>query len=1014
MPADLSAYALAPERPKHALPARRVHLVLLAVIIALCCTALDAAAQKGHRRNAAGSVAGGGGGVGKEFQRLMDQGTDAFRVRDLATAEDAARQAIAITERTENERQVARAYGLLGNVLTVQGKYAEAEPLLRKAIALLEQEFGPANRQAQSSMIWLGHTLRGQGRIADAVEVARETLKRQSELTPPPHRALAPAYILYGDLMQSLRRMDEAEDAFLQAIENDQGAQQPAHLRRLATAHNRLAGIYVNRGRFADAEARARDALAIAERGRDSDSRDALSASITLGAALFAQGKEEEAEQALARAAAGEKQMGKDSPDASRLHDLLGRVYEKRGRFAEADAEYRRAIDIERRTGGESGFVLRATRYARFLIARGRDRDALEQYRGALEAIDRLFASTRGLDEEIRQGFIAQYVPHYYATVQVLLRLHQSQKAAGYDREALAVVSRTQSRMFTEMLRQADVGKFAGSPKFQALKAEREAALRNISDRRRAYTTSGRDNEAAEDDAEAPRRTIDPLIQARIDRHRADLGEQLAGATQKLKAIDDQLWRDYPRYMELISPRPVTVDDLQQRLLKPGETVLCYFLLPQAAAVFVVSRDRFAVQVVAQKREEVVRLVRAARRAEEQAATSIATLSKLEPEILNRLYEILIKPVEFSLPQDGRILVVGDSALLTLPLEMLVTHYSPEDRSRFQAEREANKLLFNEYATLSYLGERFQFAYLPSLSALASQRAYSAPRSAFGRNLVSFADPVFELGNGTGARAPGADAALRSLMHRGANDRISIPRLPETADEARDIAGVLGGKTDLYLRDRAQERSLKAADLKDTRFLHFATHGLLGAEFLQLKLDAIDDTGPAASEGPAGSRPAAGARPGTATAGASTRTAAVSQPALVLSLVGELQGEDGLLTMREVIEDLNLNAELVVLSACNTAGESDEAYNGEGFAGLTRAFMYAGARGLVVSHWAVESLSTKQLMTELFRNLAQGNSATAALAGARANIRATPLDTGGQRYSRAHPYFWAPFVYVGD
>jgi CHAT domain-containing protein len=561
--------------------------------------------------------------------------------------------------------------------------------------------------------------------------------------------------------------------------------------------------------------------------------------------------------------------------------------------------------------------------------------------------------------------------------------------------------------MFTEMLRQADVGKFAGSPQFQALKGEREAALRAISEQRRVRAAASRDSDSADDESEAPRRGVDPLIQARIDQHRAELGARVAEAMQKLKAIDDRLWRDYPRYMELIAPRPVTVDDLQQRLLKPGETVLCYFLLPQNAAVFVVSSDRFSVQLVPQKREEVVKLVRAARRAEEQAATSIAMLSRLEPETLNRLYEILIKPVESSLPQDGRILVVGDSALLTLPLEMLVTHYTPDDRKRFEAERQSGKLLFNEYATLSYLGERFQFAYLPSLSALASQRSYAAPRSAFGRNLVSFADPVFELGNG-GVHAPGIDAALRSLMRRGANDRISIPRLPETADEARDIASVLGGNTELYLRDRAQERSLKSADLRSTRFLHFATHGLLGAEFLQLKLDAIDADGPAAAEGPARSKGAAGARPAAANA------AAVSQPALVLSLVGELKGEDGLLTMREVIEDLNLNAELVVLSACNTAGESDEAYNGEGFAGLTRAFMYAGAHGLVVSHWAVESLSTKQLMTDMFRQLARGDSATAALAGARAKIRANPLDAGGQRYSRAHPYFWAPFVYVGD
>ncbi len=1005
MPAPLSPSCAAPGRnipdlPPPVRPVRILHCFVLVLSLVLGCAAIDANAQKGGRGRSGSAVPGGG----KDFPLLMEQGREAFRNRDLAAAEDAVRQAISIAERGGAERRLGPAYGLLGNVLAVRGKYAEAEPVLRKAIALLEQEFGPSGKTTLGTLIWLGHALRGQGRLGEAVEIAREALKRQSELTPPPDQALVPAYILYGDLMQALHRAEDAENAYLKAIESGTGSQRPEHLRRLAGAHNHLAGSYALRGRFDAAENQARLALAAAEQARDSDSRDALAAYVRLGWALFAQGKDEEAEKALARAAAGERTLGRDSPDASRLHEVLGQVHEKRGRYAEADAEYRRSIEIEKRSGGEFGFVFRSTRYARFLVNRGRERDALDQYRGALDAIDRLFASTRGLDEESRQGFIAQYVPYYYATVRLLLNLHQSQKTAGYDREALAVVSRTQSRMFTELLRQADVGKFAGSPRFQALKAEREAALRVIGDQRRVRAVSSRDSGTPEDEADAPRRVVDPLIQARIDQHRAELGERLAESEQKLKAIEDRLWREFPRYMELIAPRPVTVEDLQQRLLKPGETALCYFLLPQAAAVFVVSREQFSVHLVPQKREDVLKLVRAARRAQEQAATSISTLSKLEPEVLNRLYEILIKPVEPSLPRNGRILVVGDSAVLTLPLEMLVTRYTTEDRSRFEAERQAGKLLFNEYATLSYLGERFQFAYLPSLSALASQRSYAAPRSAYERNLVSFADPVFEREGGASGRAPGTDAAVRSLMRRNANGRVGIQRLPETADEARDIASAVGEKTDLFLRDRAQEHSIKTADLKGTRFLHFATHGLLGEEFLQLKLDAIDEGMAAAAEAPARIKQPATASP----------RAAVGQPALVLSLVGELKGEDGLLTMREVIEDLNLNAELVVLSACNTAGESDEAYNGEGFAGLTRAFMFAGARGLVVSHWAVESLSTKQLMTQMFRQLAQGDNATTALGKARENIRATPLEAGGQRYSRAHPYFWAPFVYVGD
>ncbi|MBV8030633.1 MAG: CHAT domain-containing protein, partial [Betaproteobacteria bacterium] len=123
------------------------------------------------------------------------------------------------------------------------------------------------------------------------------------------------------------------------------------------------------------------------------------------------------------------------------------------------------------------------------------------------------------------------------------------------------------------------------------------------------------------------------------------------------------------------------------------------------------------------------------------------------------------------------------------------------------------------------------------------------------------------------------------------------------------------------------------------------------------------------------------------------------------------KGEDGLLTMNEIVASMDLNASLVVLSACNTAGEGAEATNGEGFAGLTRAFMYAGAHALLVSHWAVESQSTRELMVEFFRELREGTEAGAALRGARQRVRSIALNG---TIARGHPYFWAPFVYVGD
>ena len=130
--------------------------------------------------------------------------------------------------------------------------------------------------------------------------------------------------------------------------------------------------------------------------------------------------------------------------------------------------------------------------------------------------------------------------------------------------------------------------------------------------------------------------------------------------------------------------------------------------------------------------------------------------------------------------------------------------------------------------------------------------------------------------------------------------------------------------------------------------------------------------------------------------------------------MGDLKGEDGLLTMKEVIEDLELNAELVALSACNAAGESAQANNGEGFAGLTRAFMYAGAKSLLVSHWSVDSFSTQALMTTTFRNIKSGMPALAAVNDARRQLLAGGYVRDEYHFSRAHPFFWAAFVYVGD
>jgi CHAT domain-containing protein len=144
----------------------------------------------------------------------------------------------------------------------------------------------------------------------------------------------------------------------------------------------------------------------------------------------------------------------------------------------------------------------------------------------------------------------------------------------------------------------------------------------------------------------------------------------------------------------------------------------------------------------------------------------------------------------------------------------------------------------------------------------------------------------------------------------------------------------------------------------------------------------------------------------------------LTQPALALSnpqVTGESDA-DGLLTMEEIF-GLKLNADWVVLSACNTAsgvGEGSEAVSG-----LGRAFFYAGARALLVSNWPVETVSAKLLTTELFRRQAADAKLARAEALRQAMLRVMDEesaigDDGKPLYSYAHPMFWAPFSLVGD
>lgn len=412
-----------------------------------------------------------------------------------------------------------------------------------------------------------------------------------------------------------------------------------------------------------------------------------------------------------------------------------------------------------------------------------------------------------------------------------------------------------------------------------------------------------------------------------------------------------------------------------QSFLAKGEVILAYVLLPEVALICVVGADEFQLVEVPVARQVLENLVRHVHRAA-QVTKGLRGLRALNPKQLQLLYTYLLAPVEDSINAAEHIIVMADGPLYTLPFEIMVRAYTPEDAERFsRVRRENQELLYSEYAILDFADYRFR--YVPSFAALRALRAVETRRS-YPRSLIAFADPVFgQDGADDIGMSPQSAAYLRVMTRsiRGPGDEegeIRLERLENTASEAQNIAEILGGESGIYLRDEAREGNVRKIDFSGTEYLLFATHGLLGGDF---------------------------AVPG-------------AQPSLALSLVGIPQDEDGFLTMAEVA-GLQLDARLVALSACKTAGEIQAARNGEGFAGLTRAFMYAGAQNLLVTHWSIETTATQRIMEDTFRGLRQGLVPSEALRRSQSAFRNQIVNLSGAKASGAHPFFWAPFVIVG-
>lgn len=438
----------------------------------------------------------------------------------------------------------------------------------------------------------------------------------------------------------------------------------------------------------------------------------------------------------------------------------------------------------------------------------------------------------------------------------------------------------------------------------------------------------------------------------------------------EIGAIDGRLAADFPRYAELALPTPLAIEAIQQNL-RDGEALLFFLSAQDATYVWAIDEARahwFAAPLWTDSLAEEVTRLRAdldPHARTRGAATLIEGMTRPRIASFDRttayfLYTQLIEPAETVLKDKTHIFVVADGPLTGLPLSLLVSERPEGADDDPHAMRET-----------AWLARRFAMTTLPTVASLASIRTREATEATAIRNpFVGIGAPV--LGQAVAEDAPVPPPG--SDFFRGVYADVAAVRnlssLPQTGPELRRLATTLGATEDsLLLADQATERAVRALDLSTTAVVAFATHGLLSGDLRGL-----------------------------------------AEPALVLTPPDAVSLEDdGLLTASE-IADLRLSADWVILSACNTAG-GDGRPDAEGLSGLARAFLYAGARSILVSHWPVRDDAAARLTTETLE-VVQADSAVARSEALRLAMLAVMEDERDP--TLAHPSAWAPFVIVGD
>jgi CHAT domain-containing protein/tetratricopeptide (TPR) repeat protein len=937
--------------------------------------------------------------VGKRLNNLALLHRDRGR---FAEAEPLMKRALAIDEKAlgPEHPDVSRDLNNLAGLYRGQGRYGEAEPLYKRALAIAEKALGPEHPEVGGRLSGLALLYRERGRYAEAEPLMKRALAIGEKALGPDHPSVGIDLNNLANLYGAQGRYAEAEPLYKRALAIAEKALGPEHPEVGGRLSN-LALLYRDQGRYAEAEPLYKRALAIAEKALGPEHPGVGTHLNNLADLYGAQGRYGEAEPLYKRALAiAEKALGPEHPDVGKFLNNLAGLYQGQGRNGEAEPLYKRALAIaEKALGPDHPSVgIDLNNLAALYYAESDWTRAADYWRRSTSVIMRRAQRGTPVGEALvgkRKSEAEQLSWRFWGLVKVAHRLAAKQQDDTLPRDMFQAAQWAQSSEAAASLAQMAARSAKDDPKLAALARERQDLVAEW---------ERRDELRSAAMAQAPEKRNRDAEAANIAR--------LTAIDTRVAAIDQELAAKFPDYAALANDAPLSVEDVQKQI--GADEALVLFLdtpagkpTPEETFIWVVTKTDVRWARSELGTPALTREVAALRCGLDYQSSWIDSHCSdlLKVSYTHAGHDLFSQPLPFDLARafelykrlfgqiadlikDKRLLIVPSGPLTQLPFHVLVTE-PPE--TAFPSSASA-------YRDVAWLARKHAITVLPAVSSLGALREL-AKQSHATEPYIGFGDPLLD-GDPAKFKDDAAAAKLArekrcdptqrvasilglrggsrvvSRSNGGAVDVADLRTwapLPETADELCDVARDLGvdPATHVYLGVAATETKIKqlseVGTLAKNKIVHFATHGAVAGEI-----------------------------------------SSATEPGLLLTPPDKASEiDDGYLSASD-IAGLKLDADWVILSACNTA--AGDAKGAEALSGLARAFFYAGARSLLVSHWEVASESTVKLITKAIAELKRDSKIGRAEALRRSML--SMIDTG--KDYEAHPAFWAPFVLVGE